>query len=330
MPTNLPPEALKAEARYRAAQTVPEQIAALEEYIRLIPKHKGTDKLRAGLRKRLSKLQSSPKATKGLSHHESAFHIDREGAGQVVVVGAPNVGKSALVVALTNASPAVSESPFTTWEPTPGMMHFEDVPIQLVDTPPLHVDCAEGDLYDLVRRADMVLLVVDLLADPVRQLEQSVVLLAERHIRPIHAEDPDAEFDRRIAVAPWLIVANKCDDADGEELFELFGELVEDDWPMVAVSAATGHNLDELKRRVFVALDVIRIYSKPPGKDPDLDAPFVVERGCTLEEFAGHVHRDFYEQLKSARVWGGSADHDGQMVGRDHVLEDKDIVELRI
>jgi len=98
---------------------------------------------------------------------------------------------------------------------------------------------------------------------------------------------------------------------------------------MVAVSVTTGHNLDELKRRVFVALDVIRIYSKPPGKKPDLDAPFVVERGCTLEEFAGQVHRDFAEQLKSARVWG-SAEHDGQMVGRDHVLADKDIVELRI
>jgi ribosome-interacting GTPase 1 len=329
MPTNLPPEAVEVERRYRAASSAAEKIACLEELLSLIPKHKGTDKLRAGYRRQLSKLRAeSKKAKKGAGRQHSAFLIDKEGAGQVVLIGAPNVGKSALVAALTNADPEVGDAPFTTWQPTPGMMLVENVQIQLIDTPPLNRDYVEPELLDLIRRADVILLVVDLQTEPVEQLEETVALLQESSVVPAHLEK---EFSgkRPVFFKPLLVVPNKCDDEEGDELFEICCELLEHEWPMQPVSAITGRNLERMKWRVFELLDIIRVYSKPPGKEPDLSTPFVLKKGSTVEEFAGKVHQDFLERLKAARIWGNVA-YEGQMVARDHELADGDVVELRI
>ncbi len=145
MSTNLPPEYFEAERRYRAAKTPAEKIACIEELIRIVPKHKGTDKLRAGLRKRLSKQKAISQTKKGTGKRESAFSIDKEGAGQVVLVGPVNVGKSALVATLTNATPEVAGFPHTTWKPTPGMMLMENIQFQLIDTPPLNRDYMEPE-----------------------------------------------------------------------------------------------------------------------------------------------------------------------------------------
>jgi ribosome-interacting GTPase 1 len=328
MPTNLPPEALEAEQRYRAAQSVAEKIACLEEFIGAIPKHKGTDKLRADLRRRLSKLKSAAQSQKKVSRQESPFYIDKEGAGQVVVVGPANVGKSALVAALTNATPEVADYPYTTWTPTPGMMPMENIQIQLIDTPPLNRDYVEPELIELIRRSDLILLVVDLQGYPIQQLEDTIALLQEYRIMPHHLKDRHTE-QRLLTFLPLLVLVNKNDDQSTDEDFEVLCELFEEAWPLLPVSATTGRNLERLKQVVFERLEIIRVYSKPPGKEPDLNAPFVLKKGSTVEEFAGKVHQDFLEQLKSARVWGSGV-YDGQMVGRDHVLHDGDVVELRI
>jgi hypothetical protein len=336
MPLNLPPEAVKAEQRYRAAKSVAEKIACLEEFISTIPKHKGTDRLRASLRKRLSKLKSAAQSRKKVGRQDSAFRIDKEDGGRVVVVGPTNVGKSALVATLTNATPQVADSPFTTWKPTPGMMPMENIQIQLVDTPSLNRDYVEPELLDLIRGSDLILLVVDLQADPVQQLEDTIALLQEHRIVPRHLKDRYIEqrpFDRlrtpRLTFVPLLVLVNKNDDEDSDEDFEIFCELLEDDWPLLPVSATTNRYLERLKQVVFERLEIIRVYSKPPGKEPDLSAPFVLKKGSTVAEFAGKVHKDFSERLKSARVWGNGV-YDGQMVRRDHVLHDGDAVELRI
>jgi hypothetical protein len=328
MPINLPPAAVKAERRYRAARSVAQKIACLEEFISTVPKHKGTDKLRADLRRRLSRLKTTSKARKGVSRRDSAFRIDKEGAGQVVVVGPANVGKSALVATLTNATPEVADSPFTTWKPTPGMMPLENIQIQLVDTPPLNRDFVEPELVDLIQRSDLILLVVDLQTDPVQQLEDTIAFLQEHRIVPRHLQDRYAE-QQRLTFIPLLVLANKNDDENSDEDFEILCELLEDDWPLLPVSATSGRNLERLKQAVFERLEVIRIYSKPPGKEPNLSAPFVLKKGSTVAEFAGKVHQDFFERLKTARVWG-SAVYDGQMVRRDYVLHDGDVVELRV
>jgi ribosome-interacting GTPase 1 len=328
MPTNLPPEYFEVDKRYRAATSLLDRIALLEELIGTVPKHKGTDHLRADLRKKLSTLKGEAQTRKSVSRRESAFRIEREGAGQVAVVGPTNTGKSALVAALTNATPEVSDAPYTTWAPTPGMMRFEDVQIQLIDTPPLERGYLEAEFLDLIRRADLILLLVDLETHPDTQLEETISLLRENGICPQHPHENAGELEGP-GVKPILVLANKTDDQGDEELYELFCQLCEQDWSCLPVSALTGRHLDRLRRAVFEALGVIRVYAKPPGEPPDLEAPFVLKSGSTVEDLARKVHRDFYEKLAWARLWGSAA-FEGQMVQRDYVLQDKDVVELRI
>jgi len=328
MPANLPPEYLEAEKRYRAAKNATEKLACLEDMLTLLPKHKGTDKLRADLRKRVSKVKAASQAKKGVSKRESAFHIDKEGAGQVVVIGPANVGKSALVAKLTNANPEVADFPLTTWKPTPGMMPVENIQIQLVDTPPLNRDYVEPELLDLIRRSDIILLVVDLQTDPVEQLEETVNLLEEHRIVPSHLRDKYEE-QRLLKFIPFLVLANKNDDENTDENLEIFRELTDNDWPIISVSTITGRNLELLKNTLVDKLQIIRVYSKAPGKEPDLTAPFVLKRGSTVEDFASKVHKDFVDKLKIAKVWGEKV-FDGQMVQRDYILRDGDVVELHI
>ena len=328
MPANLPPEYLEAEKRYRAAKNPTEKLVCLEDMLTLLPKHKGTDKLRADLRRRISKVKSSSQAKKGAGKRESPFQIDKEGAGQVVVVGPANVGKSALVARLTNANPEVADFPLTTWKPTPGMMPVENIQIQLVDTPPLNRDYVEPELLDLIRRSDLILLVVDLQTDPVQQLEETANLLEENRIIPRHLRGR-YEDERLLKFIPCLVLANKNDDQNTDENLEIFRELADNDWPMISVSTITGRNLELLKNTLVLELQIIRVYSKAPGKEPDLTSPFVLKKGSTVADFAEKVHKDFVNKLKIAKVWGDGV-FDGQMVQRDYILRDGDVVELHI
>ncbi|MEA3337099.1 MAG: TGS domain-containing protein [Chloroflexota bacterium] len=328
MPTNLPAEYYEAEEHYKAAQTPEAKITTLEDLISTIPKHKGTDKLRADLRKRLSKLKSAAQGKKGVSKQVSAFVVEKEGASQVAIIGAPNVGKSSLVAALTNASPHISPSPYTTWTPSPGMMLVDNVQIQLVDTPPVTGDFVEADLWNLIRNADLLLVVVDLQAYPIEQFQDTIALLQERKIVSEHQRDR-VDNPRGVVFKPMVVVVNKCDDANGTGDCEVLRELLGDEWHFAPVSTQVEASLETLKQVIYDRLELMRVYSKPPGKDPDFTAPFVLTRGGTVEEFAAQVHKDFVEGLKSARVWGEGV-FDGQMVGRDHVLHEGDVVELRI
>lgn len=327
MPANLPPDYFEAEKRYREAKSPAEKIACLEEMLTIIPKHKGTDKLRADLRRRISKLKSAAQAKKGGGKRESVFRIDKEGAGQVAVVGPPNTGKSSLVAALTNAAPQIEDFPCSTWAPTPAMMPVDDIQIQLVDTPPLNREYLDPEFMDFLRRADLLLLTVDLTAGTLQQLEDSLAILKENRIVPSHMELPP--YDHR----PWfplsfLVIATKNDDADAEAVYEIFRELTGDQWEVLPVSTHQNKNIDAFKRRIVEKLSIIRVYSKTPGKKADLTAPFILKTGSTIADFAEKVHQDFVTELKSARVWGSSA-FDGQRVQRDYVLHDGDIVELQ-
>jgi len=327
MPTNLPPEYFEAERRYKAAGSPEEKISLLEELIGTIPKHKGTDKLRADLRRKLSKLKNAAQAKKKTGRQESAYHIDKEGAGRVVLVGMPNVGKSSLVAALTNADPKVSPSPYTTWAPTPGMMRIENIQVQLIDTPPLNRDHVEPQLMELIRGADLLLIVLDLQDFPIQQLDDTIEILRDNRIVICCRKDepPEANY----GTFKPLIVVNKHDDRRLDEEFQVFRELFEEKWSLIPLSAETGRNVDRFKQAVFEALGIMRVYSKKPGREPNFEAPFVMKQGGTVEEFAGKVHQDFVKTLKSARVWGSGV-FDGQKVSRDHVLQDGDVVELMV
>ena len=329
MPTNLPPDYYELEKRFRSAESAAEKADLLEQMYSVVPKHKGTDHLRADLRRQLSRLKDeAQQARKKHGGHASTYSIAKEGAGQAALIGAANTGKSALVRVLTNAEPEVSDAPYSTWSPTPGMMPVENVQIQLIDTPPTGGEFVEPGLFDLVRKADLTLLVVDLQADPLGQLEQTLAQLAEHRIAPLGQEAHYAGRERMTFV-PLIILANKCDDESLDEDLQVLCELFDGPCPLQPVSAATGRHLDQFKQRVFAALRVIRVYPRPPGQEPDLQKPFVLKEGSTIADLAAKVHRDFVEHLKSARVWGSAA-FPGQMVQKDYVLHDGDIVELKV
>ena len=329
MPTNLPADYFNAEERFRSATTTEDKVKYLEEMLSTIPKHKGTDHLRADLRKKLSKLKTATSSKTATKKQVSPYHISKEGAGQIVIIGCTNAGKSSLVAAQTNASPEVSEVPFTTWGPTPGMMAVENIQVQLIDTPPFSEDYIDPEFLNLIRRVDLVLIMIDLHANPVQELEFVIGKLIENRIAPQHLEGK-VKAEGFLLYVPCLVMANKYDSEEYAEHYEIFQELLEDEHPLIPASAQTGYNLDALKMEIFRKLGVIRVYSKAPGKEADKTSPFVAEKGIRLFEFAGKVHKDFQENLKSAKIWGTSADFPGQMVSRDHVLEDEDVVELQI
>jgi len=328
MPTNLPPEYFAADKRYREAQTQTEKIACLEELISTIPKHKGTDHLRADLRRQLSRLKDEAQSKKKHTTHQATFHIEKEGAGTAILLGPTNTGKSTLVAALTHAEPEISPTPFTTWKPVPGMMPVDNIQVQLIDTPALDRDFVEPALFDLVRRADVLLLVVDLQADSLTQLENCLSTLAAYYIFPKEMQSRSS-IQGRVWFIPSICLVNKCDNDSLDEDFAVLCELFEGECPLLPVSAINGRNFDLLKRRIVECLDIIRVYARPPGKEPDLERPFVLKKGSTIADLAPKIHRDFAEKLKSARVWGSAA-FDGQLVHKDYLLHDGDIVELRI
>jgi len=327
MPTNLPPEYHHVETQYKAAESESEKIRLLEELISTVPKHKGTDKLRADLRRRLSKLKNAAQSKKSGSKHESAFHVDKEGAGQVAVVGHANTGKSLLVSSLTHADPDVEEYPFSTWVPTPGMMSTGGIQIELIDTPPLNRDYVEHELIDLIRRSDLILVLVDVLAFPIKQLEETVQFLEEHRIIAAHRKH-ETEDQIRNTFVPFIVGVTKVDDESAMEEFSVFEELFGDEWDLLPISLSTRKNLDSLQNSIIQTLGLMRVYSKPPGKPPDMTAPFVLKIGSTVDDFAVQVHRDIMENLKTARVWGTGV-FDGQQVSRDHILHEGDIVELK-
>ncbi|MCD4802959.1 MAG: 50S ribosome-binding GTPase [Anaerolineales bacterium] len=329
MPTNLPADYFNAEERFRSATTPEDKIKYLEEMMSTIPKHKGTDHLRSDLRKKLSKLKAAATSKKTTKKQVSPYHINKEGAGQIVIIGCTNAGKSSLVQTQTNAEPEISQVPFTTWSPMPGMMYIDNVQVQLIDTPPFCEEYIDPEFLNLIRRVDLVLIMLDLHTDPVQQLKFIYQELQENRIAPQHLEGL-IEVEDFLLYVPSLVLVNKYDNEEYEEHYQIFKELLDLDCPMLPVSTKTGYNIDTFKQTVFDMLGVIRVYSKAPGKEVDKTAPFVIEKGTVMGDFAGKVHKDFQENLKSARIWGTSADFPGQMVSRTHVLEDEDVVELQI
>ena len=324
MPANLPPQYFDAEKNFREAKDPLEKIAALEEMLAIMPKHKGTDHLRAELRARIAKL--SQLAAKKSGARRASMAIEKEGAAQVAVIGLPNAGKSQLVATVTNASPPAAEYPFTTHSATPGMMEFENIKIQMIDTPPLAPQAMQFWLPPLLRKADALLIMVDLSQNPLEQMESIISQLANMRII---IGDAGASSGFTVWHQRALIIGNKLDLGGAAQNFEALKARYEGQFPVIAISARQGINLEELKRKVYEVLDIIRVYTKVPGSKPDFTDPIVIPRGSTLADAAAEVHKDFAANMKYARIWG-SGKHDGVMARRDHILEDGDIIELHL
>ncbi|MFO7951851.1 MAG: GTPase [Bacillota bacterium] len=321
MPANLTPQYYEAEEKFRRAQTPEEKIQALEEMLSVIPKHKGTEKLQADIKKRLSKVREEGKKKKSSKGYDP-FGVEKQGAGQIVLAGYPNSGKTSLITALTRAKLKVAEYPFTTAIPATGMMPYKDTWVQLVDTPPISPDNVPSGLIGTFKEADALLILIDVsTAECLEQMDGLMQVLQEREVIDLSKEG------EIVAPIPYLLAANKIDHPDAQENLEVMKELFPG-FEALTVSSH-GNNLEELKDKLYEILDVIRIYGKPAGREADLDRPFILKRGGTVLDFAEQVHKDFPENLKNALLWGSSK-FDGQPVARDYVLEDGDIVELQL
>jgi len=321
MPANLTADFIKARKQLRQARTPEEKLACLEEMLATIPKHKGTDHMQADIKKRIAKLKGAVGgAKKGRGHGYD--HIPKEGAGQVVLLGPPNAGKSSLLAALTNAKPEVAAYPFSTTIPVPGMMAFEDIMIQIIDLPPVTSDYTESWVYSLIRCADLALVVMDATDGELieEELEELLEILEAKNT--LLVEEGGTSEDTRIRMIPTRGVLTKSDAQDASKDVKL-------PFPAVTISVESGDGLDALRRLMFDALHVVRIYTKLPGHKPDMTEPYTLSEGSTVLDAVMAVHRDFVDRLKYVRIWG-SGRFDGQQVPSDHVLEDGDIVEIHL
>lgn len=326
MPANLTPQYLQAEEEFKKAVSPEEKLACLEKMLATIPRHKGTDKLVADIRKKIKKIKELEEKKKASSPRRiSLFNVKKEGAASIALLGFPNSGKSSFLSLVTNAKSAVAEYPFTTTYPIPGMMNYEDVGIQLIDLPPISEEYIEPDMFNLIRSVDMALLVADLADEGI--LDEMQFIIDKFRSVKIELINTAKKSEPNWTYKKTIIAANKFDIEAAKANLEILKEFYGKDFVIKEISSSKDENIEELKEIIFDNLDIIRVYSKPPGKETDFTKPYVLKRGSTVLDAANMVHKDIAQNLKYAKLWG-SGKYQGQMVERTHVLADKDVIEL--
>jgi hypothetical protein len=304
MPINADYKYMNAEARFLAAKTDEEKLAALEEMMRTMPAHKSAESLRKNIRTRYKKLkqklESEEKKKKAASRRLGIKKADM----QAVLVGFTNVGKSSLLSSLTNAAPEVAGYDFTTKQPVLGTLDYQGVKIQLIDLPAVDNElCDQG----LINTADTLLLVVD----DTEQIKKIMPFLEK-------------------ASKEWVVVFNKCDLLSYGERRKVEARLKSNKFKFIVVSCMSGENLDLLKEVLFQSFGKIRVYTKEPGKGVDFNDPMVLDRGSSVKEAAEKILHGLSSDVKQTRVTGPSSKFPNQKVGLSHILKDKDIVEFYV
>ncbi len=326
MPANLTPEYLEAEKAYREAKTSEEKLHCLEYMLSVIPKHKGTDKMQGELRRKIAKLNKEETKKSG-SRKSSMFNVPKEGAGQVVLAGAPNSGKSTVLASLTNAEPEIADYPYTTAMPQPGMIPYENIKIQLVDLPGIGKDYTESWVPGIVRNADLALLVVNLASDEV--LEETEYVLERLTMGKVElVEKVTQRFkpDGSAQVKARMLLTGS-DHPDAPEVIELIEEVFGRNFTMWRMGRGMDDLAEKVKINIFQALEIVRVYTKGRGKKPEFQDPVVLPLGSTVTDFAFQIHKDLARNMKFAKIWGKDK-YDGQKVQRDYELVDGDVIEL--
>lgn len=247
------------------------------------------------------------------------YQVEKQGAGQIVMVGLPNSGRSSLLNTLTNAHVEVALYPFTTNLPQVGMMEYEDIKIQIVDTPPLY-DEAPPWLFGLYRNGDVLLIVLDAQSDIAKDFD---TLMDALNTRNIFAEDVDSGVRKKA-----IVVLNKSDSGD-QDTIKSFAKRRSEDFQVIAVSANSGEGIEELRTVIFTTLHIIRVYTKKIGHAIEKKDPVVLKVGTTVIDAAEHIHKDFRKNLKFARLWSDS-EYQGQRVEKNHILTDGDVLEFHV
>ncbi|KPJ71930.1 hypothetical protein AMJ52_08060 [candidate division TA06 bacterium DG_78] len=319
MPANLPPQYFEVEKKYREAKAPQEKIVYLQELLSIIPKHKGTEKLQAELKTKISKLKDAmTKQRKSKGSGGSWYQVEKQGAGQIILVGFPNSGKSSLLNTLTNAHADVALYPFTTTLPQVGMMDFENIKIQIVDTPPLHDD-APAWLFGLYRNGDLLVIVLDCTRDVTHDFNVIQNALNQKNIFLTPHEFGD--------VKDSVIVLNKIDAQKTK--VDTFIKAHCDEFTIIPVSTTNNDGLKILKTQIFNKLNIIRVYTKKIGQPIAKDDPVVLKKGTVLIDAAEYIHKDFRKNLKFARLWNETG-YSGQRVEKTHILADGDVIEFHV
>ncbi|MCM8768874.1 MAG: 50S ribosome-binding GTPase [Candidatus Omnitrophica bacterium] len=319
MVANLPPQFYQKEAELKKAKTLQEKIAILEEMLAIMPKHKSSEKLQAEIKAKISRYRKEMEKP-AVAGRKSGPLVEREGAAQMVICGPANTGKSTLLAALTRATPVIADYPYTTKLPLPGMLAYQDIAFQLVDTPALSQTGSEPWLGELLRRADGWLFLFDLASDALLEsLEDSLAALEKFHLK----QPGLFSFSK-----PIIWVGNKIDQPEAitnKQVFqELYGDKIGDWWP---ISAKEKEGLSVLPEKIFQLLSLLRIYTKIPGKPPDLKAPFVLRQPATVVDLASAIHQELPSNFRYARLWRRDTPTP-LVVGREFLLQDGDIVEI--
>ena len=326
MSANLPPQFYTVSAKLKEVKTSEEKISILEELLAIVPKHKGTEKVQRDIKTKIAKLRKQkPKRVK----REDLYFIKKEGAGQIVIVGPANSGKSSLLNALTNANAKVAPYSFTTEIPQPAMMPYENILIQLVDTPPL-IKSSPSWLKGILKAADGLLAIFDLSSDnnvagDVKNIQD---LLSNWGIT-----------DKKI-----LFLGNKADLKESRENLR----KIEPQYKIKIISclertgvdevktssspspAKAGSVVEELKKEIFDLLEIVRVYTKSSNKSsPDFEHPFIFKKNSRLIELTSQIHHDFFFSFKYAKLFKRNFKKP-LFVGKDYILQDEDIIEIHI
>ena len=299
MPINAGYEYVNAEKVYLNAKTLEEKIVALEEMIRVAPRHKGAENLLAELKTRLKKFKEKQEKSKKVG--KSSIKGIKKEHFQCVLIGLPNSGKSSLLAKLTNASPKITSYPFSTQNAEIGTMDYQGVKAQIIDMPPIG---SENFDIGLINNADCILIVIESLSD----LEK---------ISPYLAKTKGSQ----------IIILNKSDLLSQEQQRKLEATIKTKKLNAILISTATNYNLENLKFLIFKQMHVIRIYMKEPRKKPS-NIPLVLPENSSVKDVAESIRQGFSSQIKEARLTGPSSKFPNQKTGLSHILKDLDIVEF--
>ncbi|MBW2992982.1 50S ribosome-binding GTPase [Candidatus Woesearchaeota archaeon] len=330
MPTNVTAEYAAAELEYSKADTTTEKIKALEKMLATVPKHKGTEKLQKDIKTKIAKFKRLLKKEAEQRKKGFSLAIKKEGAAQIILAGPPNTGKSLLLSKLTNAKPEIADYEFTTVKPEIGTLNYHGVKLQVVEIPAIIKETSSKgkgpQFFSIIRSADLVLLIIDESSDistVLKEFKKSDIHLNKKQPDMVKKED-------RREYLPAIIIMTKTDLPGSEEFLENLRKDYKN-FEIIPISLVKNQNLDFLKDKIWSKLSLIRIYTKEPGKKLKKDEPVCLKKTKnTIKDMAEHIHKDFIEKFRYARIWGASVKHPGSQVGIDHKLHDKDIVELHL
>jgi len=210
-----------------------------------------------------------------------------------------------------------------------GMMKFENINIQLVDTPPITREYMEPWLSEIIRETDLVLLTADLGRDSLLEDIEAVVRKLEESKIKLVAREPEVKVTQEMRYKRAIVGANKRDLPNANKRLKTLKDVYSDKFPIYSLSATSRAGLDHLKEKIYKALNIIRVYTKSPGKGADRSEPIILKKGSRVIDAARAIHKDFANKLRYARMWG-SGKFEGQKVQKDHPLEDGDILEFHI